>query len=379
MDSLTCVAPFPSTAVEVVGALDLAHGTNGARPRRLPAWTRAQMPTSNFDFVVSMTSGVRVSVVTRSSVLELVAEFIAINPRGLRPAPIIVDLVVDGVPRTRRTVDIGDATLIDPETYDVVRPAPPTVLRFGNLGDHEKRVEIWLPHTGAVELIELRSNEPVDRPLDGQPKWVHHGSSISQGGEAASPIQTWPVVAARQAGTTVLNLGFSGNAVGDPFVARTIRDLPARVISLEIGVNVVNGDLMRRRSFEPLLHGFLDTVREGHPETPVLLIGPIPCPSLESLPGPTIMQRGRAASAGDPRQLDSGGMSLGVVREAIASVLEHRIDRRLHYLDGRQLLTPAEVGDLDDGLHPNARALRRMGQRFAKLAWGPGGAFRDAP
>ncbi|WP_438267882.1 hypothetical protein [Kitasatospora purpeofusca] len=31
-------------------------------------------------------------------------------------------------------------------------------------------------------------------------------------------------------------------------------------------------------------------------------------------------------------------------------------DRHLHYLDGRELLGPADVDDLPDGLHPSAAA-----------------------
>lgn len=375
MDALSHVETFPSGAVEVVGALDLAEGARGVRPRRLPAWTAPQIPTRNYDFVLTMTSGVRLATHTAASTIDLVVEIIGIDPKGEWPAPIVIELVVDGQRRASRVVPQSQATLVDPETYSIVRRGEPVTLRFSGLGDGPKNIELWLPHSCSVELIEVRANAPLFSPHDSRPVWVHHGSSISQGGEASAPTQTWPVVAAARSNSSVLNLGFSGNAVGDPFVARTIRDLPAEAISLEIGINVINGDLMRRRAFEPALHGFLDTVRDGHPETPLLLIGPIPCPSVETQPGPTMIRGGMATSGGDPRQLEQGSMSLEVLREALSSVMSHRSDQRLHYLDGTRLLAPAEVGDLDDGLHPNARALRRMGTRFARCAFGAGGAF----
>ena len=72
----------------------------------------------------------------------------------------------------------------------------------------------------------------------------------------------------------------------DQFVARTIRDLPADLISVKAGINVVNGDTMRERTFGPALHGFLDTVRDGHPTTPIALVTPIVCPIVEDHPGP---------------------------------------------------------------------------------------------
>ncbi|NED93004.1 lipase, partial [Streptomyces sp. SID11233] len=112
--------------------------------------------------------------------------------------------------------------------------------------------------------------EPV--PARGRKVWVHHGSSVSQGSDAASPSTTWPARAAALAGVDLVNLGFGGGALLDPFTARALRDTPADLLSLKFGINLVNADLMRLRALGPALHGFLDTVREGHPETPLLVI-----------------------------------------------------------------------------------------------------------
>lgn len=365
----------------MVGALDLEPTALGVRPRRLPAWTKRQVPTADFDFVLRMTSGVRLAFTTAADAIELDVSVIMLDPAIADTGSAVFQLEVNGEIVAQRSVRSPQATLVGAPDLTVTREAPPATVRFAGLGTTAKRVELWLPHTCAVELVALRADAALRPTVDPRVRWVHHGSSISQGGEADVPTRTWPVQAARRAGVRVENLGFSGNATGDPFVARAIRDRPAEILSAEIGINLVNGDLMRRRSFEPLLHGFIDTVREGHPHTPLLLIGPIPCPAVETLPGPTVAdpRRGTTVSAGDPRQLASGGLSLTVVREAIATVLAARSDDpALHYLDGRQLLRPEETGDLDDGLHPNARGLRRMGDRFARLALGPGGPLHLA-
>lgn len=372
------VTRFPSPDIEVVGALDLEPSGGAARIRRLPAWTRRQVPTENFAFVLRMTSGVRLAFDTEADELELVADIIGINPYGAVPVPAVVELLVDGAPRERLVVPPDRMTLVEPAHYSVERQAEPLSLRFTGLGTARKSIELWLPHTAACDLVALRSSAPVRRTAETRRRWVHHGSSISQGGEAEAPTETWPVLAAARAGVAVHNLGFSGNAVGDPFVARTIRDLPADVLSVEIGINVVNADLMRRRFFEPVLHGFIDTVRDGHPDAPLLLIGPIPCPAVEKVPGPTVWDDASrtTGTAGDPRQLAEGGLSLTGIRESIATVLAARADDpHLHYLDGRVLLRPEETDDLEDGLHPNARAYRRMGERFAATAFGAGGAL----
>ena len=116
--------------------------------------------------------------------------------------------------------------------------------------------------------------KPVAPVTSDRPRWVHHGSSISHGSVATYPTEPWPVVAARLAGLDLVNLGFGGSALLDPFVARTIRDTPADRISLKLGINLVNLDLMRLRAFGPAVHGFLDTIRDGHPHTPLLVISP---------------------------------------------------------------------------------------------------------
>ena len=54
-------------------------------------------------------------------------------------------------------------------------------------------------------------------------------------------------------------------------------------------------------------------------------------------------------------------------------------DPRLHYLDGRDLYGEADHAELPlpDGLHPDAAAHRRIGERFAALALTAGGPFGD--
>ena len=50
-------------------------------------------------------------------------------------------------------------------------------------------------------------------------------------------------------------------------------------------------------------------------------------------------------------------------------------DPNLHYLDGRDLYGEADYAELPlpDELHPDAATHRRIGERFAALAFGAGG------
>jgi hypothetical protein len=243
-------------------------------------------------------------------------------------------------------------------------------------------LEIWLPHRAIVELRGLRVPDGASvtsPPARSAPRWIHHGSSISHCMEVDAPTQTWPARASIDAGVELQNLAFAGNCMLDPFVARTIRDLPADAISLKLGINVVNGDTMRERTFAPAVHGFLDTIREGHPTTPLLVVTPIWCPSVEAHPGPnTIGPEGRFVAVDRVDDQHETCLTLQKVRATLASVVEGRRalgDENLHLLDGLRLFGEADAADLPDDLHPNPAGYLRMADRFTAAAFGDGGAF----
>ena len=154
----------------------------------------------------------------------------------------------------------------------------------------------------------------------------------------------------------------------DQFVARTIRDADADLVTLKTGINVINMDSMRERTFTPALHGFLDTIRERKPHTPIVVISPIFCPSAEQRPGPTVPNaNGKFVTVTGHEEIQSGCLTLTRVREIIASVIDARRaagDVHLHYASGLTLFGEADAGDLPDDLHPNPAGYRRMGERF---------------
>ncbi|GAA1684472.1 hypothetical protein GCM10009733_096390 [Nonomuraea maheshkhaliensis] len=126
---------------------------------------------------------------------------------------------------------------------------------------------------------------------------------------------------------------------------------------------------MRERTFVPVVHGFLDTIREGHPDTPIVLISPTPFTELETTAGPTAPdpETGRQRVLGSP---GAGAPTLTGVRTPLAKVVDVRADPALRYLDGRELLGPDEAEALPDGLHPDPAAHLRMSDRAARLLLG---------
>ncbi len=380
---------LPLTADLVVGALELERTARGLLPHRLPAHARAQSTDGQLAMAESQPSGVRLALRTSATVLELDVVPTKRVHVGMPPRPAgVYDLVVDGRLVDQRTAEGGDTITVDMTTGAAEhRTGDPVTVRFGPLPEGEKTVEVWLPHDETTELVALRADSPA-APLDERRRrtWLHHGSSISQGSGAPSPIATWPAVAAAASGVALVNLGLGGSALLDPFTARALRDVPADVISIKIGINIVNTDLMRLRAFGPAVHGFLDTIRERQPHTPLLVITPVLCPMHEDTPGPTAFDvaalgegRLRFRATGDPARRDEGKLTLQTIREELTRIVHQRggDDPHLHLLDGRTLYGEADAAErpLPDGLHPDAHTHRLMGERFASLAFSPGRAL----
>ncbi|MGW7457335.1 GDSL-type esterase/lipase family protein [Streptomyces sp. NPDC054797] len=377
----------PLTPDLIRGALDLEHPAHGLLPHRLPARARAQNTDGQLAMAQSQPSGVRVVLRTRATVIELDALRTKRAYAGAPPRPDgVYDLVVDGQPAGQAGVSGGNVLTVDMATGSAqTRPGPVGTARFAGLPDRVKDVEIWLPYNETTELVALRTDAPVEPAPDrGRARWLHHGSSISHGSDAASPSTTWPAVAGFLGGVELTNLGLGGSALLDPFTARAMRDTPADLISIKIGINLVNTDAMRLRAFGPAVHGFLDTVREGHPTTPLLVVSPILCPIHEDTPGPSAPDfeelkagRIRFRATGDPAERATGKLTLGVIRDELARLVRQRAadDPHLHYLDGRALYGEADSAELPlpDRLHPDAATHRRMGERFAAVAFASGG------
>jgi len=371
----------PLTAALFRGAAEIETTGRGVIVHRLPSWARAQNTDPQLAMAEAQPSGVRLALRTAASTIELEVLRSRTTYTGvpLRPDGMI-EVMVDDAPFASATMSGGTIVTVDMSTgARSAEEGPSSAARFTGLPDVPKDVEIWLPHNEVVEVIALRADAPVEPALDrGRKRWLHHGSSISQGSNAVRPTGTWPAVAARRACVELTNLGLGGSALLDPFVARTIRDTAADVISVKLGINLVNADLMRIRAFGPAVHGFLDTIRDGHPTTPLLVVSPIYCGIHEDTPGPCTFDLDALAhgalrfrAVGDPAERSAGKLTLTAIREELARVVRdrRRTDPHLHHLDGLGLYGQADAvpHPLPDALHPDAATHQMIGERFAPV------------
>ncbi len=373
---------------------DLIHGTaelektdRGVLPHRLPSWVRHQFPDPQLLAMERQPSGVHLAFTTTASRIELITHPDRVAYRGTDRPRGRIDIVIDGKLHARDELSGGGCLEIDLQTgSSSAHSGPDHATVISALSTDPKRVEMWLPHNESLEIISLRADAPVHTDNRAGKIWLHHGSSISHGSNALAPTEIWPVVAARTAGTVELrNLGFGGNALVDPFLARVIRDAPADFISVKLGINVVNLDSMRLRSFVPAVHGFLDTIRDGHPVTPLLLVSPLFAGIHESTPGPAAVDPSslgtdhvQFVATGAPGDTAQGRLTLEIIRDALLTVSRDRKDdANLYYLDGLDLYGPEDgvALPLPDGLHPTVEAHDLIGRRFADRVFGSGRPF----
>lgn len=367
--------PLDHAALSVSGAMHVVRTPSSLKAWRLPAWTWAQSPDPAVDLMVGMTSGVRLCFTTDAEALSLKVLETGIQLAGTPRRPVTFDLSVDGVQKASTEASSGHTILVTPTGPSFV-PGNASEIFFDDLGAGHKALELWLPQSAQVELLELSISDGAQLLPSLQPsglRWAHYGSSISHGMEAKGPSWTWPAIAARALGHDLMNIGLAGQCHLDGFVARSLRDGHFDAISLEVGINIIGADTMRRRVFASALHSFLDTIREGKPDVPLLVISPIFCPLLETRVGP--LMRDSLASYGTterPHSAADGALTLVESRAIISDVITRRQnggDANLAYLDGLTLFGAADEADLPDHLHPNAAGQERMGQRFAALGW----------
>jgi len=247
-----------------------------------------------------------------------------------------IDLYVDGT-------FFGTADFADKSTFT-----------FADIPAGEKLLELWLPQSGdfALRQLEIEDAATLSPAEDTRPKWITYGSSISHCGSAASPSFTWPGVVARARDLNLTCLGYGGQCHLDIQIGRMMRDLPADYISICAGINIYGSGSLSARTFGPNLIGFVQLLREKHPQTPLALISPIYSFDRETNPNAT-------------------GWTLQDYRNAVAEAaqtLQDFGDQNIIYVNGLDLFNE-DLGHLmPDDLHPDAEGYKTMGANFLKHA-----------
>ena len=358
----------------VRGVAEIRAGQRGLTLHRLPAWTTMYHDNDALtQKVADQASGARLELLTSATHLTLTYKSTRdANTDGSWVSPPSTVTLTGAGAGAGEPISIshddGSLRLWNGDVHVRTTAGQDSVAEFElPPAEAPRALQLWLPHSCAIELIDLTANAPLAAAPNHQPKWVHYGSSISHGSEATEPIGVWPVVAARQLGLDLFSLGLAGSANIEIFAAQVIAAQPADLITLKLGINTVNGNHLSRRVFIPAVHSFLDVIRAAHPTTPIVVISPIFCPPHEHNPGPTLGGLGgKATSQPDRDEAWAGNLNLTMIREILANIVERRNDPNLGHMSGLTIFGPDDSQLMPDDLHPDSAGQTLMGNRAAE-------------
>ncbi len=308
------------------GAITVDHTAAWSMPWRIPYAARDLYPPAELQARAAMPAGVRIAF--HSNTEQVAGTLLPVAEM----API--DLCCDGKPIGTLPLDGADHFV------------------FRDLPAGEKLIELWLPQFGEFRLQTLTIDDgaTLSAYADDRPRWITYGSSITQCRTAASPTQTWPAIVARNANWHLTCLGFGGQCHLDPMIARLMHDLPADYLSICVGINIYGAASLSPRTFRGAIIGFVQIVRDAHPEIPFVVMSPIYSPPRETTP-------------------NAVGFTLQAMRAEVAAAvdaLQAAGDAQLHYVDGLAVFSADYAHLLPDALHPDAEGYRIMGQNFTE-------------
>ncbi|HET9321660.1 MAG TPA: SGNH/GDSL hydrolase family protein [Bryobacteraceae bacterium] len=311
------------------------YGENGGELSRLPVKLKDTYRKPVWDLAQSPSGG-RIRFRTNSAALAIRLEYP--GPPGMRNMHAFgqtgVDLYADGVYRGT-AIDGGDAKPDKVQEHTYYKDQPRV----------DREIILYLPLYMSVKVLGIGVDpearvEPakpfaLDKPV------VFYGTSITQGGCASRGGMSYQAILGRMLNVDFVNLGFSGNGMGEPELARAVAAIDASCFVLDFAQN--NSTV---ESLKEVYAPFLETIRSKHPQTPVLVITPI--------------YSSRESWARDSR--------LEGMRELIRQAAARRIaagDDHLEIVEGTDLLGPSGGDGLVDGTHPNDLGFQWMAEGLA--------------
>jgi hypothetical protein len=144
-------------------------------------------------------------------------------------------------------------------------------------------------------------------------------------------------------------------------LARLLRDLPADYLSLEVAVNALQEASLSARTYASAVIGFVQIVRDGHPDAPIVVQSPIYMPRYDDPASPQA-------------QPNAVGLTLAAMRSetesAVARLRAHG-DQSVHYVDGLRLYGLEHAQLSPDGSHPDAAGQLVLANAFLREVVAP--------
>ena len=167
---------------------------------------------------------------------------------------------------------------------------------------------------------------------------VYYGSSITQGGCASRPGNSYQSMISRKLDCDYVNLGFSGNAKGEPIMREYLSRLPMSVFVMDYDHNAPTPEHLEQ-THQPLF----EAVRRANPDLPIILV------SMPESSGREIIDR-----------------RFRIIQKTYEDALA-KGDRHVYLIDGRQMVAGIEDSWSVDGVHPNDLGFHAMAEAIGAV------------
>jgi hypothetical protein len=204
-------------------------------------------------------------------------------------------------------------------------------------GSRLNLIDIYFPLYNSVTsfYFELSKGALIKRAEEPKKPVVFYGSSITQGGCASRPGNSYANILSTMLGRNITNLGFSGNARGDIPVAEYIATLDPAALVYDYDHNAPDTEFLAS-THEP----FFKAIREKKPGLPVIML----------------------SRPGYEKWIDIAAANTAVVMTTYMNALKSG-DKNVYFIDGRTLFgTYGRDRCTVDGTHPNDIGFERMAE-----------------
>ena len=165
---------------------------------------------------------------------------------------------------------------------------------------------------------------------------VYYGSSITQGGCASRPGNSYPAVVSRMLDCDFVNLGFSGNARGEATMAQYIAHLPMSAFVFDYDHNAPGPEHLQNTHAK-----MFGIIREKNPALPVIMM-----------------------TRPDSFLNSTGEQNRKIIMKTYTDAVEAG-DRNVFFIDGRGFVRDGD-GTVDN-CHPNDLGFRYMAETVGEL------------
>jgi lysophospholipase L1-like esterase len=187
-----------------------------------------------------------------------------------------------------------------------------------NMGLYNGITEGWIGLKKG-SILEAPAPYAVEKPI------VYYGNSVTQGGCASKPGNSFPAFLGRWLNADHINLGFSGSGRGEEIMARYIASLSMSLFFMDYDHNAPTAEHLRNTHYP-----FYKIVREAQPNLPIIMA---------SMPNKDLMPAYRAERREIIRQTYERARAEG--------------DEKVWFVDGTTLFGEERDACTMDGAHPN--------------------------